>query len=79
LKTNKWKKEYNVASLTEDCPAVKNNMALNKAKVLRHRDMQGRPVVYIPAKNHNVNTRDIEELTQFIVFCLVTVLNTIFM
>lgn len=67
-----------MASLTEDCPAVKNNMALNKAKVLRHRDMQGRPVVYIPAKNHNVNTRDIEELTQFIVFCLVTVLNTIF-
>jgi len=70
LKTNKWKKEYNVASLTEDFPAIKNNMALNKAKVLRHRDMQGRPVVYIPAKNHNVNTRDIEELTQFIVFCL---------
>ena len=34
--------------------------------------MQGRPVVYIPAKNHNVNDRDIDELTKFIVYCLVS-------
>lgn len=71
LKTNKWKKEYGVASLTEEHPSVKNNIALNKARVLRHRDMQGRPVVYIPAKNHSVSDREIEELTQFIVYCLV--------
>lgn len=46
-------------------------MSLNKARVLRHRDMQGRSVIYIPAKNHSVNDREIDELTQFIVFCLV--------
>ena len=71
LKTNKWKKEYNVAELTEDHPTIKNNLALKKARVLRHRDMQGRSVIYIPAKNHSVNDREIDELTQFIVFCLV--------
>ena len=48
-------------------------MALNKARVLRHRDMQGRPVIYIPAKNHSVNDREIDELTQFIVFNLVKI------
>lgn len=33
--------------------------------------MHGRPVIYIPARNHNVNDRDIDELTKFIVYCLV--------
>lgn len=47
-------------------------MEANKARVLRHRDMNGRPIIYIPAKYHNVNERDIDELTKFIVYCLVT-------
>lgn len=51
---------------------MKKHMEANKARVLRHRDMHGRPVVYIPAKNHNVNDRDIDELTKFIVYCLVS-------
>lgn len=70
LKNNKWRKDYNVASLTVDHPSVSKNLSLNKAVVLRHRDMHGRPVIYIPAKNHSVNDREIEELTQFIVHCL---------
>lgn len=70
LKTNKWRNEYNLASLTEDQPNIKANITLNKARVLRHRDMQGRPVIYIPAKNHDISTREIEALTQFIVYCL---------
>lgn len=61
-----------MASLTEDNPVVKKNMEANKARVLRHRDMVGRPVIYIPAKNHNANDRDIDDLTKFIVYCLVS-------
>lgn len=72
LKTNKWKKEYGVENITADSPEVKNNLEANKARVLKHRDMSGRPVVYIPAKNHNANNRDIDELTKFIVYCLVS-------
>lgn len=70
LKTNKWRKDYGVAELNPEHPAVKKNLEANKARVLKHRDMQGRPVVYIPAKNHNVSERDIDELTKFIVYCL---------
>lgn len=70
LKTNKWRKEYGVEGLTPDTPAIKENMEANKARVLRHRDMNGRPVVYIPAKNHSASDRDIDELTKFIVYCL---------
>ncbi|XP_050500405.1 uncharacterized protein LOC126880531 [Diabrotica virgifera virgifera] len=70
LKTNKWRKEYGVENLTADSPEVKSNLDANKARVLRHRDMFGRPVIYIPAKNHNASNRDIDELTKFIVYCL---------
>nr|CAD7431054.1 unnamed protein product [Timema monikensis] len=70
LKTNKWRSEYDIASLTEDNPIVKKHLESNKARVLRHRDMVGRPVIYIPARNHNVNERNIDELTKFIVYCL---------
>lgn len=66
LKTNKWKEDYGVSTLANST-AVKNNA--NKARVLKHRDMTGRPVIYIPAKNHN-SDRDIDELTKFIVYCL---------
>lgn len=47
-------------------------MESKKARVLKHRDMQGRPVIYIPAKNHSATDRDIDELTKFIVYCLVS-------
>ncbi|KAJ8953830.1 hypothetical protein NQ318_006680 [Aromia moschata] len=70
LKTNKWRQEYGVEDLTAETPVVKVNLEANKARVLRHRDMQGRPVVYIPAKNHNASNRDIDALTKFIVYCL---------
>jgi len=70
LKTNKWRVEYGVAELNTEHPIVKKNLEAKKARVLKHRDMQGRPVIYIPAKNHNANDRDIDELTKFIVYCL---------
>lgn len=72
MKTNKWRTEYNVEGLSLEHPDVKKHFDGNKARVLRHRDMAGRPVIYIPARNHNVNERNIDELTKFIVFCLVS-------
>ncbi|KXJ69686.1 hypothetical protein RP20_CCG026124 [Aedes albopictus] len=66
LKTNKWRQEYGVETLG-DSPAIAANA--NKARVLKHRDCTGRPVIYIPAKNHS-SERDIDELTKFIVHCL---------
>ncbi|KAI5702726.1 hypothetical protein M8J75_003396 [Diaphorina citri] len=66
LKTNKWRVEYDVASLTDQNPIIKSHLEKNKARVLKHRDMNGRPVIYIPARNHNANDRDIDEITKFI-------------
>lgn len=77
LKTNKWRSEYGVNNLSLDLPAVKSNLEAKKAIVLKHRDMSGRPVIYIPAKNHSATDRDLEELTKFIVFCLVSFLGGI--
>ncbi len=59
-------------SLTEDDEVIKSHVESKKAMVLKHRDMEGRPVIYIPAKFHNVNDRDIDQLTKFIVYCLVS-------
>ncbi|KAI4463442.1 phosphatidylinositol transfer protein csr1-related [Holotrichia oblita] len=70
LKTNKWRKEYGVAELSPEIAIIKKNLDAKKARVLKHRDLHGRPVIYIPAKYHNVNDRDINELTKFIVYCL---------
>ncbi|XP_049851266.1 uncharacterized protein LOC126325824 [Schistocerca gregaria] len=70
LKTNEWRKEYQVQSLTVNNPIIKKYLEGNKARILHHRDVNGRPIIYIPVKNHNVNDRDIEELTKFVVYCL---------
>ncbi|CAG9792042.1 unnamed protein product [Diatraea saccharalis] len=68
IKTNKWRIEYGVAELQNDKELI--TKYANKARVLRHRDIVGRPIVYIPAKNHSSNDRNIDELTKFIVYCL---------
>lgn len=68
LKTNKWRQEYGVAQLKEDKDLIEKYA--DKARVLRHRDIVGRPIVYIPAKNHSSSDRNIDELTKFIVYCL---------
>ncbi|XP_075161322.1 uncharacterized protein LOC142234128 [Haematobia irritans] len=67
LKTNKWREQYGVETLDS---VASLEQYKDKARVLRHRDCIGRPVVYIPAKNHNSSERDIDELTKFIVKCL---------
>ncbi|CAK1551866.1 unnamed protein product [Leptosia nina] len=68
LKTNKWRAEYGVTELQENTDIIEKYK--NKARVLRHRDMIGRPIIYIPAKNHSSSDRDIDDLTKFIVYCL---------
>lgn len=40
------------------------------ARVLCHRDIDGRPIIYIPVRNHNATARDINVLTKYMVLCL---------
>ena len=69
IKTNKWRVEYGVAELSENKEIIERYS--NKARVLRHRDITGRPIIYLPAKNHSSSDRNIDDLTKFIVYCLV--------
>ncbi|CAH2257293.1 CRAL-TRIO domain-containing protein C3H8.02 [Pararge aegeria] len=68
LKTNKWRVDYGVNELHDNKELIEKYK--DKARVLRHRDIAGRPIVYIPAKNHSSSDRNIDELTKFIVYCL---------
>ncbi|CAG5055952.1 unnamed protein product [Parnassius apollo] len=68
LKTNKWRKEYGVTELHDNKELIEKYS--DKARVLKHRDIVGRPIIYIPAKNYNSSDRDINELTKYIVYCL---------
>lgn len=70
LKCNKWRREYGIKNITADDPIVRKNLEEKKAFVLRHRDFQGRPVIYIPAKHHSASGRNLEETTRFIVYIL---------
>lgn len=63
--------EYGVAELENDKELIEKYS--NRARVLRHRDIHGRPIVYIPAKNHSSSDRNIDDMTKFIVYCLVSV------
>ncbi|CAH1991503.1 unnamed protein product [Acanthoscelides obtectus] len=70
LKTNKWRREYGVKDLTKDHPVMRRYIGENKAIILDYRDGLGRPVIYIPAKNYNSSSRNLDEMTKFIVYCL---------
>lgn len=70
LKCNKWRTEYGVKSISANDPDIKRNIEAKKAMVLPNRDFYGRPVIYIPACKHNIQEREIDELTRFIVYIL---------
>ncbi|ELU12302.1 hypothetical protein CAPTEDRAFT_204347 [Capitella teleta] len=71
LKTQKWRREYGVETLSQN-EQVMQEIGSRKALLLRQRDFKGRPILYISAKRHNANERDIEVLTKFIVHMLET-------
>ncbi|XP_064636965.1 uncharacterized protein LOC135493518 [Lineus longissimus] len=70
LKCNKWRRDYGVECIspTEEC--IQKELIAQKALLLMHRDIIGRPVIYIAARKHDVNERDIDEFTRFIVYTL---------
>lgn len=70
IKCNKWRREFNVSSLSEEEEDIKQEISTGKALLLRHRDYLGRPILYISARKHNVYERDIDKLTKFIVYLL---------
>ncbi|XP_076040080.1 uncharacterized protein LOC143024788 isoform X1 [Oratosquilla oratoria] len=75
LSTSLWRKEFGIPRLEKSLPHIKNFLDQKKAMLLEERDLAGRPLLYIPAKNHSVLQRNLEELTDFVVYCLETSCN----
>jgi len=70
VKCIKWRREFGVESLSDADPDIKMEIDSKKAILLRHRDFNGRPILYISARKHSANDRDIDRLTKFIVYML---------
>ncbi|KAK7067348.1 hypothetical protein SK128_010312 [Halocaridina rubra] len=68
--TDVWRDEIGVAKITNETPGVKRAMATRIAKLLEGRDKLNRPIIYVAVRNHSFRNRDIDDMTQFIVYML---------
>ncbi len=73
LKHLDWRKEHNVNEIHEQTHLFENE--LNSGKIIVDGiDHHGRPAVFIFARKHNKNTRDIEQIKLLIIHTLETIL-----
>ena len=70
--TEEWRKDFKVASISATTPGVRRMSASNLARVVEGRDKMGRPVVCVMARNHSLFGRDMDDMTQYIVYVLVS-------
>ncbi|KAK2147248.1 hypothetical protein LSH36_562g01013 [Paralvinella palmiformis] len=70
VKCNNWRRDFGVQALGPDDEDIREELITRKITVLRHRDIKGRPIIYVSAKRHNANDRDINKVTKFIVYIL---------
>ncbi|XP_068245914.1 uncharacterized protein [Palaemon carinicauda] len=70
MATDAWRKEANVADINSETPGVKSSIALKVSKLLVERDNRMRPVVYVAVRNHSFRNRDVDAMTQFIIYML---------
>lgn len=70
LKHNKWRREYGVDSISPDEAEIKKEIDSKKIVICPHRDIEGRPVIYVAVRKHDVNNRDLDQFTRYIVYQL---------
>ncbi|XP_064095033.1 uncharacterized protein LOC135207291 isoform X2 [Macrobrachium nipponense] len=68
--TDAWRKEANVAEITSETPGVKSSIALRVSKLLEERDNRRRPIVYVAVRNHSFRNRDVDAMTEYIIYML---------
>ncbi|XP_066980427.1 uncharacterized protein [Macrobrachium rosenbergii] len=68
--TDAWRKEANVAEVTSETPGVKSSIALRVSKLLEERDNRRRPIVYVAVRNHSFRNRDVDAMTEYIIYML---------
>lgn len=70
LETDAWRGKSDVASITAESPSIKRVDKTKIAVILNERDKKKRPVIYVAVRNHSIYNRDINDMTQYIVYIL---------
>lgn len=71
VRHSKWRTDEAVATITPE--DIRKEQDIGKLQVYG-RDKNGRPVLYIFAKRHNKNDRDVAEMKKYIIYTLETAL-----
>ena len=74
---NNWRRDYGVEDLKGDDPHIAEQIAKNKARLLRPRDRKGRPIVHVQVKNHITGEVELDHMTKFVVYMLEQTANSI--
>ncbi|KAK3778768.1 hypothetical protein RRG08_013038 [Elysia crispata] len=70
LRYNHWRKTLSVDTLSPKDPDILELLALGFVHSLRIKDVMGRPVLYVIARKHFANNRDLEKLLKFTIYML---------
>ena len=68
----KWRREYGVETLNSNHPDIQTELSTGKVLLPNIKDKAGRPVVLVFARLHDASTRNLDELTRFIVYIIET-------
>ena len=66
IKHVEWREEYHVDTIVTDTSSFNKEIAQRKC-IVSGFDRHGRPILYIVARNHDKNQRNLEELRSFII------------
>eukprot|EP01039_Chlorochromonas_danica_P000740 gene740-804_t len=66
-----WREENEVDSISDKLSNFQGEMNSQKLRVV-DADLQGRPAIFIYARRHNKNERDLEQIRQLIIYTLET-------
>ncbi|KAK4310039.1 hypothetical protein Pmani_018371 [Petrolisthes manimaculis] len=70
LETDRWRGEFGAAKLTIETPGVKRIHNTRICTILEERDRKGRPVVVVTVRNHSFQNRNMDDMTNYIVYSL---------
>lgn len=61
-----------MSSITASSPGVRRMSTTNLAQVLDARDRKGRPVAVVAVRNHSLIGRNMDDMTQYMLYTLVS-------
>ncbi|CAB4003615.1 Hypothetical predicted protein [Paramuricea clavata] len=72
VKYIKWRMEYAVETLNSSHPDIQTDLSTGKVLLPNFKDKAGRPAVFVFARHHDASSRNLDQLTRFIVYVIET-------